>query len=80
VGDVLTKLCALRPKSDPDVVRVLRLLLAQAEAGEIIGLAYVALKPGYEYSGDLLGYGLKHPVMALGLAKALEDKVSNLLR
>lgn len=80
MGETLTKLSALKPKSDPEIVRALQLLLAQAEAGQVTGIAYVALRPGHEYSGDIVGYGLHHPLMALGLARALEDKVSTLLR
>jgi hypothetical protein len=61
-------------------VEALEILLARAQAGEIIGLAYVALQPAAGYSGDLVGNALDHPVMALGLAKALEDQISALIR
>lgn len=55
-------------------------LLALARDGQILGLAYVALKPCHEYQGDTSGTALQHPVMALGLARALEDQIAELLR
>lgn len=65
---------------DQHVIETLRELLAKAESGQIIGLAYVAMQPAYEYQGDLVGYALEHPVMALGLLKALEDQVVKIIR
>lgn len=55
-------------------------LLALAKDGQLLGLAYVALKPCHEYQGDTVGTALRHPVMALGLARALEDQITQLLR
>lgn len=72
---------SLIPRSgDPTVVESLKSLLQMAEAGEIIGLVYVALQPRHDYVGDLVGNAVHHPVMALGLVKALEDQITTLLR
>lgn len=68
-------------KGDPDVVEALEQLLIQARRGDdIIGLAYVVLKVGSGYEGDVRGAALQHPVMALGLAKALQHQLLKLIK
>lgn len=67
------------PQSDDDTVTALRMLLARAEAGEIRGLAYVALHNGNGYSGDVTGAALERPIYALGIAHILEEKINQLL-
>lgn len=80
MGGTPQKLEAVPLSRDPEVVQALEKLLARARAGEVIGLAYVAMMPAHEYEGDSLGAALQHPVMALGLARALEDQIIQLLR
>ncbi len=68
------------PQADPQVIATLRKLLAQAEAGQIVGLAYIAMMPGWQYSGDLVGLALQQPLVALGLASALEHQITTFLQ
>lgn len=79
MGDVLRM--AVQPsKGDPELVDALEKLLAAARRGEVIGAAYVVLKKGAKYEGDVLGSALHNPVTALGLSKALEHQLLKLLR
>lgn len=67
-------------RGDEDTVAALRLLLALAEKGEIVGVAYVALHKGSSYSGDVTGAARDRPIYALGLAHVLGESVSKLIR
>lgn len=80
MGPVPHRFSIVQCRSDPEIVKSLETLLALAKEGKIIGLAYVALKPANDYQGDLAGKALTHPVLALGLARALEDQITRLLR
>jgi hypothetical protein len=68
------------PQGDEDTVTALRSLLALAEAGQIRGVAYVALHTGNGYSGDVTGAALERPIYALGLAHILEDRLNQLIK
>lgn len=68
------------PKRDQEIIAALRKLLAQAEAGEVVGLAYVAMMPSWAYQGDVIGIALQKPLVALGLASALEHQITTFLR
>lgn len=63
---------------DAETVRAAEKLLSDALAGEIVGLAYVVLKPGGAFSGDVVGSARSHPIYTLGLARALEIKLVSL--
>ena len=63
-----------------ELVSTLKALLARAEGGSITGFAYITLEPGGRYSGDVLGAARRLPILALGIIKALEDKVANLTK
>lgn len=65
---------------DRDTVEALAGLLKEARAGKVIGLAYLALYRGDDYSGDLVGNVKEHPLMARGICRALEDEISSYLR
>ena len=64
---------------DLDTVETIRDLLAKAERGEILGFAYVTLRSGGDFSGNVTGIAKTHPIYALGLVKALERKLAALL-
>lgn len=55
-------------------------LLAEAEAGEITGIAFVVIKIGGSYSGDVAGRLRTIPVYTLGLLKTLETMVLQLIQ
>jgi hypothetical protein len=69
---VVIELHAVEREPSEDVVEVLTRLLIAAKAGEVTGLAYVLLKPGGGYSADVVGSVISQPLLALGVAKALE--------
>lgn len=74
------QLAVIKPTADRDLLEAIKLLVADIEAGRVIGVAFVAISPGFDYSGDVVGAALQHPFMALGLAKALEIQIEALLR
>lgn len=65
---------------DEETVTALTQLLEAAQAGRIVGIAYVALHHGPDYSGDVVGHAKSHPIFTLGIARALEDLVAAHLR
>lgn len=70
----------VEPSVDAETVATLTLLLQAAQEGRIVGLAYVALHNGPDYSGDVVGRARQHPIFTLGIARALEDLVAEHLR
>lgn len=69
-------LILVRPDKDSETVETLTLLLKEARAGRVIGLAYVALHRHHEYSANLVGSALESPLLARGICRALEDAVA----
>lgn len=76
---MLTKLKAVVNGPDPQVLEALSYLLQEAQAGRITGLAYVALKPGLDFTANVVGDARKSPVLALGLASSLALEVGKLV-
>lgn len=68
----------IKPRVDAETVETLQGLLREAEAGRIVGLAYVALCRQNQYQGDLVGTAKTSPLLARGLCRALEDAVADL--
>lgn len=64
------------PRPDADTVEVLRSMLAEAMSGKIVGIAYVALERGGEWTADATGDAMSRPVFSLGAL----DVLCNLLR
>lgn len=62
-----------------ETIETCRSLLREAEAGNVVGLAYMALHRGSDYSGHVVGRAKHTPVFALGLLRALEIKLSRLI-
>lgn len=52
-------------------------LLDQARRGDIVGIAYVALGRGTDYTGDVVGRARSHPIFMLGTARALDHLVAS---
>lgn len=80
MGEVLRAVSVAPSKHDAQLQASIELLLQKVKDGEVVGVAFVALKPGYDYYGDIAGAALQHPVMALGLSKALEYQISKILK
>lgn len=74
----LIKLVA--PAKDAETVDVLEDLLGRARRGEVIGLAYVALHPGCDYSGDVVGVARLTPLLARGIVGALWEELPSLAK
>jgi hypothetical protein len=66
----------VKPCIDSETVEILSRLLRDAKEGRVLGLAYVALHPANQYSGDLVGIATDSPLLARGLCRALEDTVT----
>lgn len=74
------ELRVMPPHVSVDTVAALADLLAQAKAGQVIGLAYAAIKPGGEYQGDITGMAETHPIYTRGLLRVLDDWLSERTR
>lgn len=66
----------VQPVVDSETVGTLEKLLVDAKAGRVVGLAYVALHHGPDYSGDVVGRAKAHPLFTRGIAAALGDLVA----
>ena len=60
-------------------VEVLEDLLAEARNGRLIGLAFVAMYQGHEYSVSAAGEALRSPTFSRGTIAALDDYLRALL-
>lgn len=60
-----------------ETVAVLRDMLGQAERGEIIGLAFVAMRVA-NYTVDAVGLARRSPVVARGMLADLKDLLRDL--
>jgi hypothetical protein len=60
-----------------DTVSCLRELLAQAERGEVVGIAYAALQRGRRYTVDACGETDRNPTFARGMVDALSDELKS---
>lgn len=66
----------VKPVIDEPTVEALKKLLEEAQLGRIVGLAYIALHCGPDYSADIVGAALLHPLLTRGIAGALADAVA----
>lgn len=56
-----------------DTVGALRELLASAEKGEIIGVAYAVMYKGRDYIVNTAGEAYRSPTFTRGMVQALDD-------
>ena len=63
-----------------DAVDALEHLLAEARAGRVIGLAYVAMHKAYDYSVDIAGETRRSPTLTRGMLHLLDDELSAIIR
>jgi hypothetical protein len=61
-----------------ETVQILTRLLHEAQTGELVGFAYVAIHRGYEFEADATGSARQMPEMTVGMLKALEGKLLHL--
>lgn len=72
---------ALVPDSvSTDTVECLKLLLARARKGEVIGLAYCAVLKQRAYIVNAAGLAHESPTFARGMVAALDDQLSETVR
>lgn len=62
-----------------DTIECLQGLLAQAKAGELAGVAYVAIHKDRGYSVNTTGDVARNPTFARGMLQALDDRLAGLL-
>ena len=76
MGEVIYLVSA---KISHDTISTLVSLLQEARAGQIIGLAFVALHQGSEYSVDIAGEVRQAPTHARGMVAVLDDQLSKMI-
>lgn len=59
-------------QASKETIDALTALLAEAKAGEIVGLAYVALQPHGKYTGDAIGTARTARTLTLGALLSLQ--------
>jgi hypothetical protein len=59
-----------------DTVEALEMLLAQARAGEVIGVAFVAMLKRRGYIADAAGEAYRNPTFTRGMIRALDDRLA----
>jgi hypothetical protein len=62
-----------------DTVASLEYLLAEARAGRLVGLAWIALKAGNAYEVDIADEAALQPEYVRGLARVLDDQLAKLI-
>lgn len=66
------------PLRSKDTIDVLEQLLADAQAGRLIGLAYIATYCAREYTADVTGEARRNPVTTRGMLQELDDKLAEI--
>ena len=66
-------------RSQRDTVRALEELLADAKAGNLIGVAYVAMRQPSYYSIGIAGETRRSPTFTRGMLCRLDDELATLL-
>lgn len=69
-----------RPDVDAETIEALEQLLEQARAGQILGVAFVAMRKRREFVGDATGEAYRNPTFARGMLAALDDHLRDLTR
>lgn len=70
----------VQPPKDEEVIESLTYLFAEAVAGRITGIAYVATLPQKKYIIDTAGEANRNPLHALGAVHMLADELTRRLR
>lgn len=59
-----------------ETVDLLLSLLADARAGQVVGLAYIALHKGHEYEAGVTGTAKTSPLLTIGMMRILEQRLA----
>lgn len=73
------RLAAVGPEVDPEIVESLERLLEKAKAGQIRGIIYSALLPGYQTNSVILATDDRDATHLLGCASRLVNKLHAIL-
>jgi hypothetical protein len=76
VGDILK---LVEPTVSPETVAVLTDLLQQAKAGQVVGVAFVAVHNLQDYTVDVAGVVRIRPTLIRGMVRALDDELGRLI-
>jgi len=76
---VAERLRVVRFPGSNDTVRALEALLAEARAGRLIGVAYVAMYGHGEYAVGFDGETRKTPTFTRGMLHLLDDELSKII-
>lgn len=74
-----TRLSIVQDRADQETIEAISRLLDEAKAGNVTGLAFVTIRKGGDYSGEVAGRLRDMPVYTLGLLHVLEKTVSDLI-
>lgn len=61
-----------------ETIEVLEELLRQAKEGQILGIAFVAMRKGRKFVGDAAGEAYRNPVFTRGMIAELNDYLGKL--
>lgn len=78
MGDVFVLIQPSR-RQESETVKALEQLLAQARAGEIVGLAYTALRENRSYSVGLAGEARCDPTYTKGMLGVLDNELDRII-
>lgn len=74
--DTKPKLALIQSREvSEETVDVLKYLLSEATAGNVRGIAFVALHNGHEFSSGIIGKPRLVPVLTRGMVRALDDEL-----
>ena len=62
-----------------DTIEALRVLLKDAEKGEVIGLAFAVMYKGRDYIVNTAGEAHRSPTFTRGMVQALDDHLMNMV-
>lgn len=63
----------------PETVHKLQRLLAGALTGDVIGMAFCALRPGGNYFVDMVGQAKRNPTLTRGMVAAMDDELRTII-
>ncbi len=58
-----------------DTVKLLEDMTAKAKRGDIVGVTFVAMEPGFVYEYGFSGIATEYPEFALGAVSRLEKRI-----
>lgn len=62
-----------------ETIKTLELLLRDARNGQVIGVAYICMHKGYQYSVNIAGETRRSPTLTRGILTVLDDQLSKII-